>query len=148
MDDIRLWLYSVRLGWRWVEGELCFNSRWRQEERRLGMTGLEKSIEVLQGMMNSITDFLRLTMESKIDFGGTLPSLDLSLWVREEDNMTLYEFYEKPMVTNMVIQRRAALPENMRMSTLNQEMYRRMTNTSELVSLQKRLEIVDDYGQK
>ena len=64
MDDIRLWLYSVRLGWRWVEGELCFNSRWRQEERRLGMTGLEKSIEVLQGMMNSITDFLRLTMES------------------------------------------------------------------------------------
>ena len=34
------------------------------------------------------------------------------------------------------------------MSTLNQEMYRRMTNTSELVTMSKRVEIVDLYGQK
>ena len=148
MDDIRLWLFSVRLGWRWCEGQLCFCRDWRIEEKKMGMTGLEKTIQVLKDMMNSITSFLKLTMESEIDFGGTLPSLDLTLWVRDVDNKTLYAFYEKPMVTNMMIQRRSAMPENMLMSTLNMEMYRRMTNTSEMVNMEKRLDIVDRYGQK
>ena len=34
------------------------------------------------------------------------------------------------------------------MSTLNMEMYRRMTNTSEIVEIGRRVEIVDLYGQK
>ena len=58
----------------------------------IGMSVLEKTVEVVKGMMNSITTFLKLTMESEIDFGGTLPSLDLTLWVRN-DNKTLYCFY-------------------------------------------------------
>ena len=40
------------------------------------------------------------------------------------------------------------MPENMLMSTLNMEMYRRMTNTSEMVEIERRVEIVDLYGQK
>ena len=114
----------------------------------MGMTGLAKTIEIMKMMMNSICSFLKLTMESEVDFGGVLPSLDLTLWVRKEDNCTLYAFYEKPMASNMMIQKTSAMPENMRMSTLNQEMYRRMTNTSELVTMSKRVEIVDLYGQK
>ena len=112
------------------------------------MTGLAKTMEILRMIMNSICSFLNLTMESEVDFGGVLPSLDLNLWIRKEDNRTLYAFYEKPMATNMMIQKKSAMPENMRMSSLNQEMYRRMTNTSELVTLEQRLEIVDQYGQK
>ena len=48
----------------------------------------------------------------------------------------------------MVLHRRSAMPESIRRATLNQEMIRRMINTSEGVELSKRLEIVDDYGQK
>ena len=40
------------------------------------------------------------------------------------------------------------MPENMRMSTLNQEMTRRMMNTSEMVPMEQRVTVVDDYGQK
>ena len=43
MDDIRVWCYSVRLGWRWVNGELVFSMKWREEELAGGMTGLEKT---------------------------------------------------------------------------------------------------------
>ena len=86
----------------------------------MGMTGLTKTIEIMKMMMNSICSFLKLTMESQVDFGGVLPSLDLTLWVRKEDNCTLYAFYEKPMASNMMIQKTSAMPENMRMSTLNQ----------------------------
>ena len=33
MDDVRVWLHGVMLGWRWHNGELTFRSAWRLEER-------------------------------------------------------------------------------------------------------------------
>jgi hypothetical protein len=116
MDDIRLWLYAIRLGWRWVDGGLKFSGEWRDEERRAGMTGLQKTVEIIKNMMNSICDFLVLTMESGDDFpDGRLPTLDLNIWVGE-DNVTRYIFFEKPMASSMVIQRRSAMPENIQLS--------------------------------
>ena len=61
-------MYSIQLGWRWMDGQLCFSSEWRNEELETGMTGLDKTIQVLKMMINSICDFLNLTMESAVDF--------------------------------------------------------------------------------
>ena len=148
MDDLRAWLYAIRLGWRWVEGELVFSSSWRTEEQELGMTGLQKTVEVVCDMMNDVSGFLKMTMETCTDFDDeTLPTLDMRLWIGN-DNRTMYSFFEKPMSSNQVIQRKSAMPENMRMSTLNQEMVRRMMNTSELLDIKVRVGVVDDYCQK
>ena len=86
-------------------------------------------------------------METEDMFGGVLPTLDLEIWVRG-DNKVLFQYYEKPMVPNMVLHRRRAMPEGTRRATLNQELIRRMVNTSEMVGMKKRLEIVDSYAQK
>ena len=72
---------SVRLGWRWNGEELVFTKAWQEEECRNGMTGLEKTLEIIQAIMNSICNFLKLTMESVMDFNGVLPTLDLIIWV-------------------------------------------------------------------
>ena len=64
------------------------------------------------------------------------------------DNKILYQYYEKPMVPNMVLHRRSAMPEGTRRATLNQELIRRMVNTSEMVEIENRIEIVDRYAQK
>ena len=48
----------------------------------------------------------------------------------------------------MVLHKRSAMPESVRRATLNQEMVRRMVNTSEMVDMEKRLEVVDNYAQK
>ena len=32
MDDIRIWMHAIRLGWRMVDGHLMFRSCWRKEE--------------------------------------------------------------------------------------------------------------------
>ena len=124
-----------------------FSMQWRQEELAGGMTGLEKTTESFKAMMNSICNFLSLTMETATDFGGVLPTLDLSIWVRE-DNKTMYMFYSKPMASNMVLQSRSAMPENMKIATLNQEVIRRMVNTSEDLDDSIRLEVVDNYARK
>ena len=104
------------------------------------MTGLKKTLEGMRDMMNYICNFLTLTMESVLDFDGKLPTLDLIIWVRE-DNKTMFMFYSKPMASNMVLQRSSAMPENMKISTLNQEVIRRMANTSEDLEDSIRLEV-------
>ena len=80
-------------------------------------------------------------------FNGVLPTLDLEIWVRD-DKKILYQYFENAMVPNMVLHRRSAMPEGTRRATLNQEMIRRMVNTSEMVGMTKRLEIIDKYAQK
>ena len=148
MDDVRVWLRAVRLGWRWVDGELVYKHSWRLEEEEKKLTKLQKTSEIMEGMMNSICSWLKLTMEHEEMFAsGKLPTLDLVLWVNDK-NKILYSFYEKEMVSPMVLHRRSAMPESIRRAALNQEMIRRMVNTSERVNLHQRLEIVDDYGQK
>ena len=105
--------------------------QWRQEEQAKGMTGLEKTLEVIEQMMNSVSDFLNLTMESIIDFNGVLPMLDLAIWTREEDNKTVFQFYSKPMSSNTVLQLASDMPENMKVASLKQEVIRRMLSTSD-----------------
>ena len=79
MDDVRLWLLSIRLGWRWVDGELLFMREWQMEEEAMGMSGLDKTKQVMCMMMNNVMGSLTLTMETVDNFGGSLPTLDLRL---------------------------------------------------------------------
>ena len=106
------------------------------EERDLGMTPLTKTTEIMEGMMNSICSWLVLTMETEKMFEDKkLPTLDIKIWVEVEDNVNIikFEFFEKEMVSPMVLHRRSAMPEGIRRATLNQELIRRMVNTSERV---------------
>ena len=113
-----------------------------------GMTPLQKTTQILKAMMNNVRGWLVLTMETEDMFeSGILPTLDLEIGVLM-DNKIIYQYYEKPMVPNMVLHRRSAMPEKTRRSTLNQELIRRRINTSELVAMDKRIEIVDKYAQK
>ena len=110
------------------------------------MSHLAKTTEILDAIMNSICSWLRFTMETEEMFNGVLPTLDLELWV-SSGNKILFSFFEKSMVSTMVLHKRSAIPEGVRRATLNQEMVRRMLNTSEDVDMTKRLEIVDGYAQ-
>ena len=74
--------------------------------------------------------------------------MDLEIWIEEGTNKIMFTFYEKPMVARTVLMKRSAMPENTRMATLNQEMIRRMVNTSEMVGEEERCEIVDKYATK
>jgi hypothetical protein len=148
MDDIRIWLWSIRMGWRWTGRELEYCGQWREEDRRKGLTPLQKTTEVLSRMMNSICGYLTLNMETGDDFeDGRLPTLVLSIWIGA-DNRILYIFFEKPMASTQTIQKRSAMPENGRMATLNQELVRRMLNTSEDLNMKERLGVIDNYCQK
>ena len=72
----------------------------------------------------------------------------LPIWTREEDNKTVFQFYSKPMSSNTALQLASDMPENMKVASLNQEVIRRMLNTSEDLEDSKRMVIVDDFAKK
>jgi hypothetical protein len=148
MDDLRVFLHEIKVGWRWHKGELCFCEEWEEEDRRTGKGGLERTRDILQQSMKNVYEFLRMTMETGLDFSdGKLPTLDVKVWINEK-NQVLYSFFEKPMVCNQVLQKSTALAEDTKVSSLVQEVYRRMSNVSELVELEERLAVIDRFGQK
>ena len=90
MDDVRLFLRGIRLGWRLVNDMLVYKEIWRREEREAGLTLLEKTTEMLKEVMNGICGLLVLTMETEVMVNGTLPILDLQIWVNDA-NKILYK---------------------------------------------------------
>lgn len=51
-------------------------------------------------------------------------------------------------VARTVLMKRSATPENTRLATLNQEVIQRMVNISEMLDMEERCMIVDNYTQK
>ena len=60
----------------------------------------------------------------------------------------MFEFYEKPMASKLVIMENSALPHRMKITTLCQEIVRRMRNTCRAVSSAGRGEILSVYMRK
>ena len=85
MDDVRAFLFAIREGWRWWEGELCWAEDWFDEDVETGQSDLDRTTTILQATMKSIYGFLNFTMEIETDFvDNRLPTLDFKLWVNEE----------------------------------------------------------------
>ena len=67
-DDVRLFMYPVVLGWRWTSQGLEYSEEWKKAE--VGMTGMEKTTEVLLAMMNSVFKTIKFTIETKDEFSS------------------------------------------------------------------------------
>ena len=147
MDDIRLFMQAVKLGWRWSESGLAYQEDWRVEEENREMTGEEKTAEIILPLMNKIHHNLSFTVELAKDFAdGKLPTLDTKLWM--ENGVIMYDFYEKPMVGNRVMSKKSAIGENTKISSLSNDLIRRLKNCSELLADNQRIKVVDSYAQK
>ena len=98
--------------------------------------------------MKGHNNCLEFTMETEEDFSdGWLPTLDLKIRVNEK-NLIMYCFFEKPTASQMCLQSDTALGQDSLVQSLVNDVIRRMTNTSELVELEERLAVVDNFGQK
>ena len=148
MDDLFVFIYALKVGWRWEGKELCWWEEWAEEDQESGKNDLESSCEIFRVSMNQVYDFLNFTIESEMNVRDRrLPTLDFKSWV-DERNLILYTFFEKPTSSNQMIHRESALPENIKMQTLNWEVVRRMQNTSELLPIEEREAVLDDLSQK
>ena len=54
VDDVRMVLRAVKLGWRWDGKRMIYKEEWKKEEHDQGLTKTRKTAMVLETMMNSI----------------------------------------------------------------------------------------------
>ena len=59
VDDARAYLYPIRPGWRWEEGELWYRKEWEAEDELLSPT--ERTKRVIQESMVGVTRCLKFT---------------------------------------------------------------------------------------
>ena len=92
MDDLRNFLMSIREGWRWWDGGLCWSEEWRQEDIESGKSATKRTADILLDIMNSIMEFLTFTIEICDDFPDLkLPTLDTKIWAM--NGRSAYEIY-------------------------------------------------------
>ena len=155
VDDVRIFMRGIREEYRYDKGKDAMvdqeggmveapDSEVREAEDkkrrggRGGEAGTPQEIEdiirhtskQLEEIFNNEIGFLNFEMESQLDFeSGSLPTLDTDLYTTG-DGKIRYRYYEKPMATNVVLQRQSAMSDSMKRATLVEEVVRRMRNTS------------------
>ena len=144
VDDIRKLLRAIKMGWRWEKGVMQYKKAWEREEEQENLTPTQKTARELKKIYESVHKELKFEMETCEDFEGkTLPTLDYQCWL--EEGKLLYKFFMKPMAKKTVIMRSSALGENIKVAALTQEVVRLSKNTSELVDMGTRCEIIDGF---
>ena len=147
MDDLRNFLMSIREGWRWCDGGLCWSEEWKQEDIENGKSATKRTTDILLDIMNSIMEFLRFTLEISEDFvDGKLPTLDVKIWV--VDNTIYFDYFEKPMNTNLVLHAKTAQSQCVKFASLTQEAVRRLLHTSRLLPSSNRLDNLEQLSTK
>ena len=147
MDDQRLFMSSIKYGWRWHQGKLIFRKCWEEEELKEGISKEMKTSLVMLDIQNSVFSCLNFEMETPQMFSDNkLPTLDFKCFVL--DKKIQYSFYQKPMAKKTVIQRKSALGENCKIASLSQNLVRRMKNTSEDLPDSERIQIIDEYSSQ
>ena len=105
---------------------MWYCKEWEKEDKLAGKSNCRRTADALIASMNDIMKFLIFTMEIHEDFeDNKLPTLDTTVHV-EDGRIIHFEFYQKPMATNMVIQSRTALSESAKVATLKEEVLRRL----------------------
>ena len=135
MDDGRVCLPSIKLGWRIVgegkEEKLIFTSIWEKEDQDQQVTREELTKRILLHTMNGVEEYLNFTAKVGGEYeGGWLPTLDMDIRVTDQ-NEVVYRQYEKPINSKRTPQKTSAMGENTQQQILSKTMIRRLRNTSE-----------------
>ena len=145
VDDGRLGMKPISPGWRWTDGRLQFHKDKVNDDQKVSPQ--KRTTLLINDILNSIVSYLKFTTEDCEDFDNhKLPTLDCELWV--ENHKIMYNFYEKPQVSNRLLLKSTALAGSSLKASLTQEGVRRLLNTSLDVGDQVRVDILNKFAMK
>ena len=103
VDDCRVFCPFINEGWKWRDGGFHFSWQDRENDLKSGQSDIQRTTLEITNSMCSLVEFLEFTGEEHTMFeSNKLPTLDTELWYNG-DNIK-FSFYEKPTVSNRVIQ--------------------------------------------
>ena len=127
VDDINIVCDSTQPGAEYSDGQLTVDIDKIEEDEEKGEDA--RTMEVIQKIANDINGMIQLTIDAPSKHeDGKMPVLDLKVWLSSDKEIE-YIFYEKPMKSMLVIGKESALPFNIKMKSLTQEVFKRLHNT-------------------
>ena len=148
IDEVNIVCKAVKPGtdYDYVAGLLVFDEEKEKND-------LEKPIdmvtmEVVRKIADDVDEMLKFTTDVPSNYDDMkMPVLDMKVGLNDQYEVE-YVFYEKPMKSKMVIGKASALPNNVKMKTLTQEVFRRMHNTKETILEEHKSTMLTEYMKK
>ena len=156
VGDVNVVCDTVEPGWRWKDGVL----QWHEKLSRLDKEGVLSpemlTMNLIREAAGSIVPWLEFMQDlPEMHESGKVPMLDLEVWVdRCQDkesprgDILTWDFYEKSSSSSRVLQSTSAYEWRSKLVVMNMEMFRRHRNTSRQVSIDRRMQIMNDFVAK
>ena len=156
VDDQNLLLEALDMGRRWTGDKIEWRAEWEKEDNESVEKDDKRTMRQVRLMANSILPYIQMKEEVASDCPEEkLPMLDFKVWKEEETEergekktVIKYEFYEKAMASKLVMMNKSALPHRMKVTTLSQEVIRRLKNTARSVGESRRQLILSNMMAK
>ena len=153
VDDINVVLDRLRRGSRWTNDRIEWTQEWEQDDIDDNKSEELVTMEVIKCAAESVIDWLSFTFDlPESNISGTVPVLDLQVWVRhpgeDEDglgsDLLAWTYYEKPMASSKVMRATSVFTWRQKVTTMTMEIFRRLRNSTRQLNLEHRTKLVTD----
>ena len=128
VDDVNLVLETLKAGTKWNGDSLEWRKEWEKADLEDGEDDDTRTMREIRKLSNSLLPFIKFKEDVPANHESKkIPVLDFQVWAEEEETdqesgiktRLMFEFYEKPMASKLVIMENSALPHRMKITTLS-----------------------------
>ena len=130
VDDITLIPSVIPRGWKIENEELLFSKKQKLIDDHRNEYDDVRTMKIIQNIANNIDEQFKITFDVPSNHeDGRVPILDVKVSMNKENKVD-YIFYKKPMASDKVVLKSYAMSNKQKITTLTQEVFRRLHNTS------------------
>ena len=145
VGNITLLPTVIPKGWKIVDNELVFSNAQKELDEKENMKEDKRTMLIIKEIANSIDNQFSVTFDVPSNHpDGRVPILDVKVAVNK-NNKVDYIFFKKPMANIKVIQKNSAMSYRQKITTLTQECFRRLHNTSEEIDENVKVVILNEF---
>ena len=152
VDDFSALSTRIEAGWRYKQD--LSRMEWTQQAWNEDQHKKADCItaSVMSTIMGSIDEDIKFTWDAPgNNRNEKMPVLDLQIWLERDEkgvNRVRFSYYEKPMASAVVINKRSALPWQTKKSSLAGEVARRILNCDDQAWIEDGREIINKFCGK
>ena len=143
VDDITVCPAIISPGWKYREDKIIFIESESCKDQLIPDD--ERTMKVIQSIADSIDPLIKVTYDVPSRYSDLkVPILDIKVGMSDTNEIT-YEFYKKPISNKYVTHKTSAMSKQQKMHILTQQCFSRLHNTSENVSTDIAIKLLDEF---
>ena len=143
VDDITMVPTKIPPGWKLIGEKLEYNKD--NVAKDMEVNDDDRTMKIIKDIADSISDNIKVTYDIPSNHDDRkVPILDLKAGINSIGEIE-FIFYKKPVASKFVTFRSAALSMQQKISSLTQQCFTRLHNTSETIDDKVKIRILNDF---